>query len=233
MSHKMKHYIIAGAAILTLGGAGSAVLSTSAAHAHGNDGHMDWQRSNHHWQDNKTNLWQVLQRLGNRFDDFMNGGPILHEHVSLVTPMLKSEFLAEPDQASVTAAVDANSQQTADVINNLYPGSHDQFLSLWRQHIQDYTNYLNAAKANDNAGKDAARAHLIQTTDQLTTMLNGISHRVDQNKLKNQLHDHANGTLTMIDAMVAGDWDKVYSLSHMGYEQMTDVTVTLLLGAKL
>lgn len=228
MSQKMKHLIIASAAVLTIGGGSSVMVATSAQAT--NNGHG----GGHHWQDNKPNdIWRILQFATKNFNELKQGGPLLHEHSSLATAYLKAELLAQPDLAAAKAAVDANSQLLAHTVDRLYPGSHDEFLNLWRQHVQFSVDYLNASKVNDTAAKDEAKQKLQDVNNKIGVLLDNISDKLNRAQFTQQLQAHSDGTLVTIDAMIAGDWAKVYAESHKSYEDMTELSISLLMGAKL
>ncbi|HKX72931.1 MAG TPA: hypothetical protein VJM32_02880 [Candidatus Saccharimonadales bacterium] len=229
--NKLKKFLIVSAAVLTVGGVGSASFAGSASANNNGD---DWNRQGKHKKDNAPNdPWKVFHFLQKNIEEVKKGGPLLHEHTSLVVPLLKAQSEGSADLAAVTAAVDANSVQVAETVDKLYPGSKDQFLDLWRKHINAYTDYLNAAKANDQAGKDAAKQKLEDFSNDAPTLLDTISDRLYRAGLTEKLKEHTTETLATIDAMVAGDWATVYAKAHMSYEKMTVISVELLLGAKL
>lgn len=217
MSQKLKRFIVGALSVLAIGSAGTIALAATASAHNGN------HRMNH-------NPWQVLSFLQNHSGDILKGGPVLHEHVELTASLLKAQFDSEPDLTALTIAEENNSVELANIINNLYPGTHDQFLNLWRQHITYYTDYVNATKANDTNGQQAAKQHLATFTHQLSDLLGSNSNWLDINKLQQQLTDHVNGTTMLVDALAAHNYSDFYNKVHAGFEHATEMSVTLVAG---
>lgn len=227
----LKKFLVVSAAVLAVGGAGTLTVAGSAS---ANSNGDDWDKHGKHKKDNSPNdPWRVFHFLQKNIEEVKKGGPLLHEHTSLVVPLLKAQNEGSADLTAVTAAVDANSVQITETVDKLYPGSKDQFLELWRGHINAYTDYLNAAKASDQAGKDAAKQKLEDFSNDAPTLLDNISDRLYRAGLTEKLKAHTSETLAIVDAMLADDWATVYAKAHAGYEKMTEISVDLLLGAKL
>ena len=147
----------------------------------------------------------------------------LHEHAALATPALQAQLRGEPNAAAVALAVDNNSQMIANSVEQLYPGTHDQFLQLWRAHIDYYKQYLAAASNNDQAGKDQAKQNLGQFVNSLTALLGTANPHINKGVPSEHLTIHGNQTLAIIDALVADDYTTVYRLSNEAYVHMTMV----------
>lgn len=224
----LKKFLIVAAAVVTVGGVGS---FTVAGTAHATD---DWDKHGKHKNDDRPNEnWRVFEHMIKKVNEFKKGGPILHEHASLTTSLLRAQVQGTADLDAAAGAVDLNSIKIAETIDKLYPGSKDQALTLWRGHITAYTDYVVAAKANDQNGKDVARAKLEAFNNDFPTLLDNISNRLSRADTTNHMREHTNNTLSLIDSMVAGDWGQTYAKAHMDFEHMTVVSVDLLLGAKL
>lgn len=223
----LKKVLIVSAAVVTIGGVGSVAIS-GTAHAT-----SDWDKHGKHKNDEKKNdSWRVFDYIQKKVGELKKGGPVLHEHSSLVSSLLKAQAQGSADLAAVSGAVDLNSIAIADVVENLYPGSKDQSLALWRSHITAYTDYMVAAKASDQNGKDIARAKLEVFVNDYTTLLDTISNRIDRATTAEHMRQHYNNTLSMIDSMVANNWSEVYAKMHADFEHQTVLSVDLLLGAK-
>ncbi|HSW80785.1 MAG TPA: hypothetical protein VLG40_00150 [Candidatus Saccharimonas sp.] len=218
MSQKIKRLLLTAFSVLAVGSAGTLALAAGASAHSGN------HRMNH-------NPWQIMSFLQNHSGDILKGGPLVHEHVELTADLLKAQFNNEADVTALTQAEDANATQLADIINNLYPGMHDQFLNLWRQHINYYTDYVNATKAHNSAGQQQAKQHLATFAQQLSDLLGSNSWWLDSDKLQQQLTDHVNGTTSLVDSLAAGNYADFYAKVHTGFEHATELSTTLLAGA--
>jgi|GEM_PF-4197036 len=217
MSQKLKRFVIGAFSVLAVGSAGAIALAGSASAHNGN------HRMNH-------NPWQVLDFLQNHSGDILKGGPLLHEHVELTASLLKAQFDNEADLTALTVAEENNSVELATIINNLYPGTHAQFLDLWHKHIAYYTDYVNATKAHDTNGQQLAKQHLATFTHQLSDLLGGNSNWLDSNKLQQELADHVNGTLMLVDALASHNYSDFYNKVHIGFEHATEMSATLVAG---
>ncbi len=147
----------------------------------------------------------------------------LHQHAALATPTLQAQLLNEPSATATLAAMDTNSQAIANSVNQLHPGTHDQFLQLWRSHIDDYKQYLAAAKNNDQAAKQQAKQNLDLFVSNLTNLLAKANSHINKSNLSQQLTTHSSQTLGIIDALVANDFPSAYTLSNTAYSHMTMV----------
>ena len=151
----------------------------------------------------------------------------LREHAVLAVGLLKAQHLQQPDLQALEAAVETNSQAIADSVGELYPGTEDQFLQLWRQHIEYYKQYLTSAEQNDTAGRDEAKQHLANFATDAANLLANENSQIDQNDLEEQLMTHGNQTVAIIDSLVEGNYVNVYSLAHEGYAHMGMVAASM------
>lgn len=223
----LKKFLIVSAAVVTIGGVGSVTVS-GTAHAT-----ADWDKHGRQKNDEKKNdNWRVFDYIQKKVNELKKGGPVLHEHSTLVNSLIRAQINGTADLNAAAGAVDLNSIEIAKVVDNLYPGSYDQSLALWRSHITAYTDYAWAAKVGDQNGKDVARAKLEVFVNDYTTLLDDISNRIDRADTANHMREHYNNTLSLIDNMVANNWTEVYAKAHADFEHMTVVSVDLLLGAK-
>ncbi len=152
----------------------------------------------------------------------------LHEHAALTPPMLKAQLLDDPDEAALMKAVDHNSVQIANTVESIYPGTRDEFLPLWRQHIRYYNDYLRASDRDDEAGQKRAKQRLAAFADQASDLLNKADRDLNEAHLEQHLVRHGNNVTTMIDNLVAKKYDTVYTLAHKEYEHMDDMSDALL-----
>lgn len=234
MNTRIKRLMVAALAVVTITGAVSVSLTGSASAHSEEPGHKGQWHDNWGWHNKvPNNMWQILQYVQSHWNEIKQGGPLLHEHASLAVPYLKAQLNSEADLTALTAAVNLNTQQLGETMDKLYPGTKAEFIDLWQQHLKLYTDYMNAAKAHDTAAMALNKQYLHDFVYNVVDMLDGVSHKIDYDKLANQLLKHVDGTTDTIDAMVAGDWGKVWTNAHMGFEDMTEVTITLVSGAKL
>jgi hypothetical protein len=154
------------------------------------------------------------QNLYNQLD------PALREHAALGVSALRATLLNEPDKQAILDAVDQNSVQVADLVEQAYPGTHDQFLSLWRSHIDYYNQYLQASVNHDEAGKAQSKANLAQFTVEVSNLLASANSSVSANELQQSLATHGDQVTMIIDNLVAGNYPAAWQLNHEAYEHM-------------
>ncbi|HSH18350.1 MAG TPA: hypothetical protein VK978_03125 [Candidatus Saccharimonadales bacterium] len=152
---------------------------------------------------------------------------VLREHAALTVPALKAQLLQEPDRAALMAALDRNSMMVAGTVAQAYPGTRDPFLSLWREHIQYYMDYLAASAASDQTGRQEAQNNLLLFTDRASILLDNSNRRLNEAVLKQQLTVHGMQVLSIIDNLVAGNYPAVYTTAHQAYLHMGTLTDTL------
>lgn len=154
----------------------------------------------------------------------------LHQHADLGMNALQTTAFATPDQDAAKAALDKNSNVIADQVNKLYPDTRDQFLDLWNKHNGYYTDYLNAAKAGDDAAKQQALQNLATFAKDTDSLLDHRMHTLNRNqdmdmdqemgKLEKQLTTHYQQVVAAIDQLVAGDYEAMYTTANDAYKHM-------------
>jgi hypothetical protein len=152
----------------------------------------------------------------------------LREHAALATPTLKAQLLGEPDASALMSAMDQNGEQIANTVNQLYPGTRDQFLALWRSHMVYYQQYLVASTQGNEAGKAQARQNLSGFVYNVSVLLVNTNPNLDVANLQQQLTIHGDQTLAIIDNLVAGNYAQVYALSDQAYNHMALVAAAMI-----
>jgi hypothetical protein len=170
---------------------------------------------------NQTTTEAPAQTVTTKAADFRNSlNGLLREHAAVTVPALKAELQQDADAAALKETVDTNSQAIASAINGVYSGKKDDFLALWRQHIGYYSDYLGGAMNEDETAKQTAKADLKQFADTLAVFLTDLNTELRQDDVRQATALHGEHVTQIIDAMVAGDSETVYKLSHEAYEHM-------------
>jgi hypothetical protein len=155
----------------------------------------------------------------------------LREHAALGVAALKAKHLKQPDAAALLQAVEQNNLAVARAVGQAYPGTHDQFLHLWRAHITYYGEYLMAAEQGSAADKQQAKQKLAAFTWQVSNLLDHHSHHLNKVMLQQQLAMHGNQVTAIIDNLVGGNYNQVYMLAHQAYVHMGATAQVLAQGA--
>jgi hypothetical protein len=139
----------------------------------------------------------------------------LSEHTALAAVVTQKAATGAPDFEAARAAIDQNSQSIASQIGTLYgQDAANQFLPMWRAHIQGYLDYT---LAGDAARKDAVRQALQQWVGDQTNMFVTLNPMLPRDVVESDLNMHVMGTLQAIDAFAAQDFPRHYQLAHDGF----------------
>jgi hypothetical protein len=106
-----------------------------------------------------------------------------------------------------TAALQASSKQLVSHLGSMYgSGFAKTFTPLWERRNTLFLNY--AAAGNDKAKKKKAVADLKQHAMDLATFFAGANKDLDEKEMAQLLSDLVSAQLAVVDAQLAGDFDK-------------------------
>lgn len=147
----------------------------------------------------------------------------LKQHVDLAAIAMRDgfkEFGGEDFKAS-TRALDKNSVEIAEMVGIIYGSDvRDQFLDVWRKHIDFYINYTVATRNNDRTGKDKAMSDLGSNTTQIADLLGRANPNLQKNTIKQLAVEHAERMLVIIDAYSAGERRGSYDVQNDAYDHI-------------
>lgn len=142
---------------------------------------------------------------------------LLREHAVLGGTTLIN-FYDGKDTAQLETLMDENGNKVADFIINVY-GTEvgNNFSRLWMNHMQEYKNYTNAKKNNDDSGMDSAKQNLNKIAQDFGTLL--ASQNLPASTITNLFNEHISGTLALVDAHADDDQTKEANLIKVAYDQ--------------
>jgi hypothetical protein len=213
--------VVLGTALITGVATGHASACSPDEQGDNQDGHMGHATSAGAW-DNDMHMQQLHSQLD----------ASLREHAAVGVEALKAAYLKTPDAPALMQSVEMNNMAIADTVNALYPGTHDEFLELWRAHIGYYQQYLNATVAGDAAGRDQAKDNLAQFASDMADLLGDSQDNLDTDSLEDALNMHGEQVLSIIDDFAAGNYDQAYTTAHEAYEHMGSTADLLAAGAR-
>ncbi|HET9852824.1 MAG TPA: hypothetical protein VFP56_09990 [Candidatus Limnocylindrales bacterium] len=156
---------------------------------------------------------------------------VLAEHAFLAAEVMRSGIANDPSFEAGAAAVSGNSADLEGLIGAAYnDAAAASFRKLWDSHITAYVEYIQAARANNAAGKAAATDQVDQYVAQIAGFLAGANPRFDANDLSAMFREHARHLITQVDAFEAADYDKSYAIMREGYSHMFDAGEALATG---
>jgi hypothetical protein len=128
---------------------------------------------------------------------------LLQEHVYLAG-IATGTALSGGDLTPPAQALDANSVALADAISSVYGNAAgEQFLALWRTHIQFFVDYTTAAAKGDSAGKAKAAADLDQYRNDFGAFLASANPNLTKEAVAKELAPHVTSMFAAIDAQAA------------------------------
>jgi hypothetical protein len=159
---------------------------------------------------------------------------LLQEHVYLTGTAVTTDLRDGADAPITTSAVDtldANSVTLSEAIAEVYGvDGGDEFLTLWRDHVDLYTEYTRASGAGDQGAADEARAGLDDFRESFGTFLEEASDgELGADTVAEGLTVHVDSVLDVVDAAVAGSPD-VFGLLQVAAGHMSDLAATLAEG---
>lgn len=144
----------------------------------------------------------------------------LSEHIELASPALRGVFDESADTAGVVAALDKNTVDIATAVDSVYPGTKDDFLTLWRNHIGFFVDYTKAAKSGDEMGMQKAREDLAGYSEDASKFFSEANPNLPKEALKEGLTTHLNQVISIVDAYGAKDYAKSYELQRESDKHM-------------
>jgi hypothetical protein len=148
---------------------------------------------------------------------------LLDSHVFLAGIAVEQAVLTEdPESPQFTAAagaLDRNSQDLAAAIESVYgPEAGDQFLDLWRQHIEFFVQYTVGGITGEENAQMQAKARLDQYRQDFGAFIDSATGgELPAEDVAAALQEHVNSLLGTIDQVIAGDasaFDSLYDSAH-------------------
>ena len=156
---------------------------------------------------------------------------ILGEHAFLAAGAMRSGVAGSEDFGAAGKAIAGNSDDLQAVVAAAYGDeAAADFRELWDAHISAYVQYIEAARDNDTAARDAANAVISDYARQLAAFLASANPHLDAAALTALFRDHATHLSGQVEAFAAGDYDTTYALVRTGYEHMFTVGEALAIG---
>ncbi|GAK02185.1 hypothetical protein JCM19037_402 [Geomicrobium sp. JCM 19037] len=160
---------------------------------------------------------------GNLRSDASN---LVAEHFALATLSMSKEFKEREDLDFVSWAEDENTADLKATIASVYgEEGGEQFEQIWQgNHILAQSEYVVAAKNNDDAAKEEAENKLSMFADEfgmfLDTATEGILPAADATELVNV---HESQVLGTFDYYAAGDYTSSFDTFREGYAFTFDI----------
>jgi hypothetical protein len=144
---------------------------------------------------------------------------LLSEHTVLAGMVTQKAAIGAPDFAAAMAQLDENSVNIANTVGGLYgPQAADQFLPMWRAHIQAYLDYTAATAREDEVARMAITEALAGWVRTMGAQMSALNPNLSRDVLDSDLSTHVNGTLMAINTFGAGDFDGHYNVAHQAFE---------------
>lgn len=145
----------------------------------------------------------------------------LQEH-SYLAGIVTGTALSGGDVEAVNEPLDENSLELSRAIGAVYGDeAARRFLELWRQHIEFFVDFTEAAGRNDTAKMDAARSNLDGYSAAFATFLNDANPEFAKTEVESDLGEHIATQLAVIEAQAAKDPAQVSKLREAAMHMPT------------
>ncbi len=166
---------------------------------------------------------------------------LLQEHVYLAGIAVATAYETGPDSAEfglATDAVDANSVALSEAVGSLAGEEKgEEFLERWRDHIGYFVDYALAAAEDDDEGRDAAVADLMEYTSDAGEFFEEVSGgELPAGDVTESLNGHVETLAAAVDSLAAGDTEAFADLqmaSHHVVEGAAVMSAGLAAAAEL
>lgn len=150
------------------------------------------------------------------------------QHVQLADIALDAAMDGSPYAGAAKSALVKNGEELSAAIGSVYgKDAQTKFQALWNRHLNDFVDYAVAAKGGDAAGKTKAVNDLNAYSEDVATFLSGANPNLPKDVVKQAFKDHLNQITGMIDAHVAGNYAKEFSLREQAVDHLKGVDSTL------
>jgi hypothetical protein len=151
-------------------------------------------------------------------------GRLLGEHLVLAAEAMRAGLDARPDAAAAAASLDANSNDLAALIGQVYgPVAQRAFSDLWKHHIDTYLQYIEAVRTSDADGRQQALDQLHRYHTELAEFLHGAIPALDVEDLEPLISHHVTALINQVDATAAGDHERSVGVTREAYGHMFQV----------
>jgi hypothetical protein len=151
-------------------------------------------------------------------------GRYLGEHLILAAEAMRSALDVRPDAEAARTSLDANGDDLAALIGQVYgPEAGQAFADLWKRHIDLYLQYIEAVRAGDSETRQQALDQLEQYHTELATFLHGAIPALSVEDLESLIRHHVTALINQVDAAAAGDYERSVAVTREAYRHMFEV----------
>lgn len=155
---------------------------------------------------------------------------LFREHGVLAT--LHMQAIVDGKDTKPTAQLlETNAQQIASMVGSVYgDNERTDFLTMWREHINQYELYAKALKNGDLQDAKAVNERLIALSEEMGRMIHNMSPNISESTVTKLMREHVVGTLAIIDAYAADDQEAFVTKIKSNSDQATRFSEYLFKG---
>ena len=196
--------------------------------------------------DTRNQTTQEAQQLGNdsaqpetqsntdvNLQQRANLHKILQEH-AITASMHLQNLYDEKDTTETENMLGQNTKQFIELMTNISNNSNQstqtttQLETIWRGHIQEYEAYTQALMQNNTEQKEEARNNLQMHAEDFGNAVNALIPNVPAENATGAMNEHANLTLSIIDAHAEENTAEKMALSTQASAQAAGFAETLI-----
>jgi hypothetical protein len=149
---------------------------------------------------------------------------LLAEHLVLSAEAMRAGLSGSPDRAAAEGSLAGNAEDLAEAMGELYGGgAGTAFGRLWTDHVDAYLAFIEAVRADDEAGKAASLTSLHVYHDELAAFFAEANPFVDADAVAALILQHVQSLISQVEAYDAGDYPRTVTTVRAAYTQMFDV----------
>ncbi|OKP98761.1 copper amine oxidase N-terminal domain-containing protein [Paenibacillus sp. P46E] len=154
---------------------------------------------------------------------------LLSEHFTLAVTAMTKAYDGSRDAAAAYQALDQNALDMQPAITSLYgEAGGTEFERIFRQHNKYTDDLVKAVKANDTAARQKAEQEVQGFVTEFAAFLStATASKLPQTAAEEAIRSHENHVQQVLDAYVAGDYNKAYTTYRTGFQEMFTISKVL------
>ena len=155
----------------------------------------------------------------------------LKEHVDLGLVALRNAYDGSEDTQASVQQLDQNSQELAAKVGSVYGDeAEQQFLGLWRDHIDFFVDYTEGLKADNQTKMERADQNLEGYAESAGTFFNDANPNIPREGVVNLAEEHKTLVIESMEAYDEGNYEMAYQKQREANKQVSKIADALTAG---
>jgi hypothetical protein len=155
----------------------------------------------------------------------------LKEHVDLGLIALRNAYDGDADTQASVAQLDQNSQDLAAKVGSVYGDeAEQQFLGLWRDHIDYFVDYTQGLKTDNETKMMRANQNLEGYAESAGTFFNDANPNIPRDGVVTLAEEHKTLVIESMEAYDEGNYEMAYQKQREANKQVSKIADALTTG---